>query len=89
VSNVITTTGFRAAILDSTKMQLVFGVDRRSVVLATLQNMLLAFEIVFFTHIISKVITTSGFRVAILDSNKMQLMFDVGRRSVSLANLHT
>jgi hypothetical protein len=46
MSKVIPTSGLRAAILDSIKMQLEFGVGRRSVVLANLDNIVLAFEIV-------------------------------------------
>jgi hypothetical protein len=62
-------------------MQLVLGVGRRSIMSATIENMVLAFEIT------SNVITTSGLRAAILDSIKMQLEFGVGRRSVVLVNL--
>jgi hypothetical protein len=55
-SKIIATSGFWAAILDSTKMQLVLGVGRRSVVLATLDNVVLAFEIEFLSVIQAKLL---------------------------------
>jgi hypothetical protein len=65
-------------------MQLVFGVSRGSIMSATLENMVLALEHVL-TYNTNKVMPTSGSRAAILDSTKMQLVFDVSQPSVVLA----